>query len=72
MSKRVYLKIYFEPINLENTPVSIRIQLSLVTVKSLQTRLQHAYNKDDVRRIAVLINLFVCHVLMEVLHECWG
>jgi hypothetical protein len=33
MSKRVYLNTYFEPFNWEDTPVSIRIQLSPATVK---------------------------------------
>jgi transposase len=75
MSQRVYLKPYFDPFNLEETPVSIRIQLSQATVKALQTRLQHAYKKDDVRlvrRITVLIELLVDHVPVETLHERWG
>jgi transposase len=75
MSKRVYPKTYFEPFNLEDTPVSIRIQLSQATVKALQTRLQQAYKKDDVRlvrRVTVLIELLVHHVPVEVLHERWG
>jgi transposase len=75
MSKRVYLKPYVEPFNWEDTPVSIRIQLSPATVKAFQTRLQHAYKKDDVRlvrRITVLIELLVHHVPVEVLHERWG
>jgi transposase len=75
MSQRVYLNTYFEPFNWEDTPVSIRIQLSPATVKALQTRLQHAYQKDDVRlvrRVTVLIDLLVHHVPVEVLHERWG
>jgi transposase len=75
MSQRVYLKYIFNPFNWEDTPVSIRIQLSPATVKALQTRLQHAYQKDDVRlvrRITVLIDLLVHHVPVEVLHERWG
>jgi transposase len=75
MSQRVYLKYIFNPFNWEDTPVSIRIQLSPATVKALQTRLQHAYKKDDVRlvrRITVLIELLVHHVPVEVLHERWG
>lgn len=55
--------------------MSIRIQLSPATVKALQTRLQHAYKKDDVRlvrRITVLIDLLVHHVPIEGLHERWG
>lgn len=55
--------------------MSFRIQLSSATVKALQTRLQHAYQKDDVRlvrRITVLIDLLVHHLPVEVLHERWG
>jgi transposase len=55
--------------------MSIRMQLSPATVKALQTRLQHAYQKDDmrlVRRITVLIDLLVHHLSVEVLHERWG
>ena len=55
--------------------MSFRIQLSSATVKALQTRLQHAYQKDDVRlvrRITVLIDLLVHHVPVEALHERWG
>ena len=75
MSQRVYLKPYVEPFNWEDTLVSIRIQLSPATVKALQTRLQHAYQKDNVRlvrRITVLIDWLVHHVSVEVLHERWG
>ena len=55
--------------------MSIRIQLGQPTVKALQTRLQQAYQKDDirlVRRITVLIELLVHHVSVEALHERWG
>jgi transposase len=55
--------------------MSIRIQLSQATVKALHTRLQQAYQKDDVRlvrRITVLIDVLVHHVPVEVLHERWG
>ena len=55
--------------------MSIRIQLSQATVKALQSRLQHAYQKDDVRlvrRITVVIDLLVHHMPVEVLHERWG
>jgi hypothetical protein len=55
--------------------VSIRIQLVPGTVKALQSRLQQAYKKDDirlVRRITVLIDLLVDHVPVETLHESWG
>jgi hypothetical protein len=75
MSKRVYLNTYFEPFNLEDTPVSIRRQLSPATVRALQSRLQQAYKKDDVRlvrRVTVLIDLLVHHIPLEVLHERWG
>ncbi len=53
----------------------IRIQLSQATVKALQSRLQQAYQKDDVRlvrRMTVLIDLLVHHVPVEDLCEPWG
>jgi transposase len=53
----------------------IRIQLSAATVKALQSRLQHAYRKDDVRlvrRITVLMDLLVHHVPVAVLCARWG
>ena len=59
----------------EDTPVSIRIQLSAATVKALHARLQQAYLKDDVRLVrwtTVLIDLLVHHVAMAVLCERWG
>ena len=59
----------------EDTPVSIRIQLSHATVKDLHSRLQHAYQRDDVRlvrRTTVLIDLLVHHVPVAVLCERWG
>jgi transposase len=59
----------------EDTPVSIRIQLSAATVKALHARLQQAYLKDDVRlvrRTTVLSDLLVHHVAMAVLCERWG
>jgi transposase len=59
----------------EATPVHIRIQLSRATVKDLHSRLQHAYQRDDVRlvrRITVLIDLLVHHVPLAVLCERWG
>ena len=55
--------------------MSIRIQLSQATVKALQTRLQQAYQKDDVRlvrRIHVLLDILVRHTPVEGLHERWG
>ena len=61
MSKRVYV---FRDISVttaqEDTPVSLRIQVSAATVKALHTRLQQAYLKDDVRlvrRTTVLLDL---------------
>jgi transposase len=53
----------------------IRIQLSHATVKDLHRRLQHAYQRDDVRlvrRTTVLIDLLVHHVPVEMLSERWG
>jgi transposase len=55
--------------------VSLRIQLSRATVKDLYRRLQHAYQRDDVRlvrRTTVLIDLLVHHVAVEVLGARWG
>ena len=53
----------------------IRIQLSHATVKDLQSRLQYAYRRDEVRlvrRTTVLLDLLVHHVPMEVLCAQWG
>src|SRR6266446_3554871 len=53
----------------------IRIQVSAATVKALHSRLQHAYQHDDVRlvrRITVLIDLLLHHVSVEVLSARWG
>src|SRR6516225_10023950 len=76
MSTRVYLsKNTYQTIHEEDTPVCIRIQLSPATVKDLHSRLQHAYQGDDVRlvrRITVLIDLLVRQVPMAVLCERWG
>jgi len=55
--------------------VCIRIQLSRATVKELHSRLQHAYQRDDVRlvrRTTVVIDLLVHHVAVEVLSARWG
>ena len=55
--------------------MSIRIQLSRVTVKDLHSRLQYAYQRDDVRlvrRTTVLIDLLVHQVPVAVLCERWG
>jgi hypothetical protein len=55
--------------------VSIRIQLSHTTVKDLSRRLQHAYQRDDVRlvrRTTVLIDLLVHHISVEMRGARWG
>jgi transposase len=55
--------------------VCMRIQLSRATVKDLHSRLQHAYQRDDVRlvrRTTVLIDLLGHHVPVEVLSARWG
>ena len=77
MSTRVYLSknTYQTTQEEEATPVRIRIQLSRATVKDLHSRLQHAYQRDDVRlvrRITVLIDLLVHHVPIAVVCERWG
>src|SRR3989442_4207856 len=76
MSKRVYLSIAILVIpEQEDTPVSIRIQVSSATVKALHNRLQQAYLKDDVRlvrRTTVLTDLLVHLVPMALLCERWG
>jgi hypothetical protein len=46
----------FAPLNQEDTPVSIRIQLGHATVKALQLRLQQAYKKDDIEVVASFAN----------------
>jgi len=53
----------------------IRIQVSTATVKALHTKLQQAYQHDDVRlirRTTVLLDLLVHHVPVEVLCQQWG
>src|SRR5215475_12431372 len=76
MSKRVYVSRDISvPTEQEDTPVSLRIQVSAATVKALHTKLHQAYLKDDVRlvrRTTVLIDLLVHHVSMAVLCERWG
>src|SRR5438309_3346007 len=76
MSKRVYLSRDIAVTTVqEDTPVSIRIQVSSATVKALHNRLQQAYLKDDVRlvrRTTVLIDLLVHLVPVTVLCERWG
>jgi transposase len=55
--------------------MSIRIQRSHATVKALHSRLQHAYQRDDVRlvrRTTVLIDLLVHHIPVSMLCERWG
>jgi transposase len=75
MSKRVYVsRDISDTTAQEDTPVSLRIQVSAATVKALHTRLQQAYLKDDVRlvrRTTVVIDLLVHHVPMAVLCERW-
>src|SRR5207249_4038615 len=76
MSKRVHVSIDISVTTAqEDTPVSIRIQVSSATVKALHNRLQQAYLKDDVRlvrRTTVLIDLLVHLVPVAVLCERWG
>src|SRR5215467_4487246 len=76
MSKQVYVSIDIAvPTEQEDTPVSLRIQVSAATVKALHARLQQTYLRDDVRlvrRTTVLIDLLVHHVPMAVLGERWG
>ena len=76
MRSRVYLSEHTcQTIHEEATPVCIRIQLSRATVKELPSRLQHAYQRDDVRlvrRPTVLSDLLVHHVPVESLSARWG
>src|SRR5437867_9187373 len=76
MSKQVYLsKNNVRIMQEEDTPVSIRIQLSRATVKEIHSRLQHAYQRDDVRlvrRTTVLLDLLVHHMPVEVWSARWG
>src|SRR6266704_85052 len=76
MSKRVYVSIDIAVTTAqEDTPVSLRIQVSAATVKALHARLQQAYLKDEVRlvrRTTVLLDLLVHHVPLAVLCERWG
>jgi transposase len=76
MSKRVYLpKNPCQTTQEENTPVSIRIQASNATVKAMQTRLQDAYRRDDVRlvrRTSVLLDLLTQTATVPVLCKRWG
>jgi hypothetical protein len=71
MSNQVYLTKNDFGIPLqEDTPVSMRIQLSNATVKALQTQLQDAYRRDDVRlvrRIRVLLDLLTQQASVSVL-----
>ena len=53
----------------------LRIQRSRTTVKDLHSRLQHAYQRDDVRlvrRRTVLLDLLGHRVPMAVVCERWG
>jgi transposase len=76
MSTRVYLSEHTcQTTYEEETPVCLRIQLRRATVKDLHSRLQHAYQRDDVRlvrRITVLLDLLVYQVPMAALCERWG
>src|SRR2546422_2814812 len=76
MSTWVYLSKYTcETTHEEDTPVCIRIQLSHATVKDLHSRLQHAYQHDDVRlarRTTFLTDLLVYQVPVAVLCERGG
>src|SRR5215510_3166161 len=76
MSTRVSLSPHTEQTTQQAaTPVCIRIQLSRATVQELHSRLQHAYQRDDVRlvrRTTVLLDLLVHPVPVEVLSERWG
>src|SRR5215510_2597097 len=76
MSTRVYLsKHTCQTTHEEDPPVCLRIQLSRATGKELPSRLQHAYQRDDVRlvrRITVLLDLLVHQVPAEVLSDRWG
>jgi transposase len=76
MSKRVYLSRDISVLpEQEDTPVSLRIQVSSATVKALHTKLQQAYLKDDmrlVRRTTVLIDMLVHHIPIPVLCERWS
>src|SRR5215831_7768849 len=76
MSTRVYLSKHIcQTTYEEDIPVCLRIQLSRTTVKELHRRLQHAYQRDDVRlvrRTTVLLDLLVHQVPVEVLSERWG
>src|SRR4029450_10214147 len=75
MSKRVYVsRDISDTTAQEDTPVSLRIQVSAATVKALHTRLQQVYRKDDVRLVRGsrgVIDLLVHHVPMAVLCERW-
>src|SRR5437588_1534954 len=76
MSTRVYLsKHTCQTTHEEETPVCLKIQLSRATVKELHSRLQHAYQRDDVRlvrRITGLLDLLAHQVPVDVLSERWG
>jgi hypothetical protein len=76
MSKRVYVSRDIAVTTAqEETPVSLRIQVSAAPVKAVHARLRQAYRKDDVRvvrRTTVLIDLLVHHGPLAVLGERWG
>src|SRR5262245_10144217 len=76
MNTRVYLAKYtWQTTHEGDTPVCLRIQLGRATVKDLHRRLQHAYQRGDVRlvrRITVLLDLLVHQVPVAALCERWG
>jgi transposase len=75
MSTRVYLSIDISVIPAqEDTPVSLRIQVSSATVNALHAKLPQAYLKDDMRvgrRTTVLIDMLVQQGPLPVLCERW-
>src|SRR5262245_29192991 len=76
MSPRVYRsKHTCQTTHEEETPVGLRIPRSRATVKELHSRLQHAYQRDDVRvgrRTTVWLDLLGHQGPVEVLRARWG
>src|ERR1043165_7827475 len=75
MSTRVSLSKHIcQTSHEEETPVCLRIPRSRPTVKELHRRLQHAYQRDEVRlvrRIPRLLDLLVHQGPVEVLRDRW-
>src|SRR5262245_58008619 len=75
MSTRVYLsKHTYQTTHEEDPPVGLRIQRSRATVQELHGRLQHAYQRHDVRvvrRPTVWLDLLGHHVPVAVLSARW-